>query len=124
MPRKRIVTGQKVSAAKATRAKELRQNMTVAEQRLWQQLRANRLDGWHFRRQQVIDGFIVDFYCHQAGLIIEVDGPIHETQREADAEREAILQAGDLQVLRFTNQQVMNDMPAVLREIKEVLDAG
>ena len=96
--------------------------MTPAERRLWQQLRANRLDNWHFRRQQIIAGFIVDFYCHRAKLVIEVDGPIHDKQQEADAEREAILRALGLTVLRFTNRQVMNDMPAVLSNIREVLD--
>jgi len=61
MNKKNIITGQKVSPEKLERAKELRREMTPAERRLWQRLRANRLDGWHFRRQQVIDGFIVDF---------------------------------------------------------------
>jgi very-short-patch-repair endonuclease len=122
--RKNIIIGQKVTEQKAQRARELRQKMTPAERRLWQQLRANRLDNWHFRRQQIIDGFIVDFYCHRAGLVIEVDGPIHEDQQEADAEREAILRARELTILRFTNRQVMNDMPSVLQEIRSVLNAG
>lgn len=123
MTRKNIITGQKVTEQKVRRAKELRQKMTPAEQRLWQQLRANRLDGWHYRRQQIIEGFIVDFYCHRAGLVIEVDGPIHARQQAADAERETILRARGLTVLRFTNRQVMNDMRTVLQEIRRVLDA-
>ena len=124
MTHENIITGQKVTAEKAQRARELRQNMTPAEQRLWQQLRANRLDDWHFRRQQIIDGFIVDFYCNRARLVIEVDGPIHQKQQAADAEREAILRARGLTILRFTNRQVMNDMPTVLQEIRGVLDAA
>jgi very-short-patch-repair endonuclease len=123
MPAKNIVIGQKVTTEKAQRAKELRQEMTPAERQLWQQLRANRLDNWHFRRQQIIAGFIVDFYCHQAGLVVEVDGPIHEHQSEADVERDTILRAHSLTVLRFTNRQVMNDMKTVLREIRAVLPA-
>ncbi len=123
MPAKNIIVGQNVTAEKAQRAKELRKNMTPAEHALWQKLRANRLDDWHFRRQQIIDGFIVDFYCHQAALVIEVDGPIHENQQDADAERETILKARGLTILRFTNRQVMNDMTAVLSRIREVLDA-
>lgn len=121
MPTKNIVIGQKITAEKAQRAKELRREMTPAERQLWQQLRANRLDNWHFRRQQIIAGFIVDFYCHQAGLVVEVDGPIHDDQPEADAERDTILGAHGLTVLRFTNRQVMNDMSTVLREIRAVL---
>lgn len=119
-----IITNQKITPEKQELARQLRQNMTPAERLLWQELRANRLDGYHFRRQQIIDGFIVDFYCHRAALIIEVDGPIHETQKEADAEREAVLQGRSLSILRFTNQQVMNSMSSVLREIRAHLQSG
>mgnify|MGYP001252608911 CR=1 FL=1 len=79
---KQIVTGQKVSAAKEARAKELRREMTPAEGKLWMGLRANRLEGFHFRRQQVIEPYIVDFYCHQAALVIEVDGGVLVTGGE------------------------------------------
>ena len=121
MPVKNIVTGQKVTQAKLQRAKELRRQMTPAERRLWQRLRANRLDGFHFRRQQIIAGFIVDFYCHQANLIIEVDGPIHDDRRAADEEREAVLCSGELRVLRFTNAQILQELPSVLDTIREAL---
>ncbi|WKZ37082.1 MAG: DUF559 domain-containing protein [Anaerolineales bacterium] len=73
MPIKNIVTGQKVAKEKLERAKELRREMTPAEKILWQELRANKL-GVRFRRQQVIQGFIVDFYCHKSALVVEVDG--------------------------------------------------
>ena len=123
MPRKNIVIGQKVQSEKVAQAQELRDNMTPAERYLWQHLRANRLDGWHFRRQQIIDGFIVDFYCHQADLVIEVDGPIHELQEAADAEREAVLTRSGLVVLRFTNREVMGNVHLVLRKIRAALPA-
>ena len=83
MPVKDINPGQKVTKEKQERAKELRRNMTPAEKILWHELRANKL-GVHFRRQQIIAGFIVDFYCHKAGLVIEVDGDIHDFQKEED----------------------------------------
>ena len=118
---KNIITNQKITPEKQELARQLRQNMTLAERLLWQELRANRLDGYHFRRQQIIDGFIVDFYCHRAALIVEVDGPIHEAQKEADTEREAILKGRGLSILRFTNQQVMNDMKQVLSEVRQFL---
>jgi very-short-patch-repair endonuclease len=73
MPAKNIIPGQKVSRKKLQRSRELRREMTPAEKLLWQELRANKL-GTHFRRQQVIAGFIVDFYCHKADLVVEVDG--------------------------------------------------
>ncbi|MFP4120840.1 MAG: endonuclease domain-containing protein [Coleofasciculus sp.] len=96
-----IVIGQKVTSAKVRRAKELRRQMTPEEKILWQHLRANRLNGFHCRRQQIIDGFIADFYCHAARLVIEVDGKIHQHQAEYDAERDRVLSARGLQLLRI-----------------------
>ena len=94
--------------------------MTGAEATLWAQLRANRLDGLRFRRQQVIEGFIVDFYCDILRLIIEVDGPIHDVQFEADREREDALTGRNPRVLRFTNDEVMHDLPGVLAQIRAI----
>ena len=68
-----IVVGQKVTSVKVQRAKELRRNMTPEERLLWENLRRNKL-GFHFRRQQIIDSYIADFHCHQAGLVVETDG--------------------------------------------------
>ncbi len=116
-----IVTNQRIADTTRQRALEMRQNMTPPEHRLWSELRANRLDGWHFRRQQIIDGFIVDFYCHKAGLIIEVDGPIHDSQQDMDAEREAVFLDRGLKILRFTNDQVINEMPSVLEDVRQSL---
>jgi very-short-patch-repair endonuclease len=75
------------------------------------------LSGLHFRRQQIIDRFIVDFYCHQHALIVELDGGIHDLQKEFDAEREAYLIARGFRVIRFTNQEISKDLPAVLEKI-------
>ena len=77
MKPRNIIIGQKVSPEKIKRAKELRKNMTPAEKMLWQQLRAKRFNGLKFRRQQIIEGFIVDFYCHFLCLVIKNDGKIH-----------------------------------------------
>ena len=112
-----VIRGQKVDRVKLQRAKELRQTMTVAEKLLWAQLRANRLGGFHFRRQQVIEGFIVDFYCHRAGLIIEVDGKIHEGQLDRDQERERILTDKGLRIIRVTNREVETGLSDVLDRI-------
>ena len=121
MPKKNIVTGQKVDPKKQARARELRRSMTPAERRLWHRLRADRLGGSHFRRQQIIAGFIVDFYCHKAGLVIEVDGPIHAQQKSEDTTRTAAISDHGLKVLRFSNQDVMNDLNGVLGRISEDL---
>lgn len=112
-----VVLGQKVDRAKVMRAKELRRDMTEEEKLLWKELRTNRLQGLHFRRQQVISGFIVDFYCHSARLVVEVDGGIHQEQNEYDTERDWLLQARGLRVLRIRNDDVRNHMSAVLDRI-------
>jgi very-short-patch-repair endonuclease len=117
MPQKSIITGQHITSAKAQRTRELRREMTPAERLLWAQLRANRLQGFHFRRQQIIEPFIVDFYCHQANLVIEVDGDVHAGQQDYDRQREEQLQAHGLHVLRFTNREVVNQLDEVLQTI-------
>ncbi len=120
MPIKNIVTGQKVTKEKLQRAKELRREMTPAEIILWEELRANKL-GVHFRRQQVIQGFIVDFYCHKSALVVEVDGDIHDLQQEEDARREKALSEMGLRIVRFRNAEVMRDVSAVVGKIRELV---
>jgi very-short-patch-repair endonuclease len=112
-----IVMGRK-SAQKQECAHAMRREMTDAEAALWEQLRRNRCGGLHFRRQQVIDGFIADFYCHAAGLVIEVDGGIHENQSDYDAMRDSIITAHGLRVVRFKHERILNDLTAVLAEIQ------
>jgi very-short-patch-repair endonuclease len=119
---KNTVIGQTITTEKRQRAKELRQNMTPEEALLWRELRTNKLAGWHFRRQQIIDGFIVDFYCHAASLIVEVDGGIHETQKEQDAERDAHLISRGFRILRLTNDEVNKDLQGVLQKILEKIN--
>ena len=121
MPIKNIVTNQRVTKEKLQRAKELRRDMTPAEKMLWEELRANKL-GVHFRRQQIIEGFIVDFYCHKASLVIEVDGDIHDLQREEDARREKALSELGLMVIRFRNDEVARDLSGVVERIKQFIE--
>jgi len=94
--------------------------MTEAEQILWQRLRANRLSGWHFRRQQVIGGFIVDFYCHAASLAVEVDGPVHAMQTGYDVERDRVLTAYGLRVLRLKNRDVLDNIESASQKILDL----
>lgn len=112
-----IVIGQKVNPLKIQRAKELRRQMTEAEKILWHHLRTNKLNGLHFRRQQVIDGFIVDFYCHAAGVVIEVDGSVHLQQVEYDARRDQVLSLRGLRVMRIMNEEVKQNLDKVLARI-------
>ena len=120
MPIKNIIPGQRVTKVKLQRAKELRSDMTPAENILWQELRANKL-GVHFRRQQIIAGFIVDFYCHQASLVVEVDGDIHDLQQEEDARREKVLIEMGLTVVRFRNEDVIKDLPRIVERIRGLI---
>ena len=122
MPVKNIIPGQRVTKEKLQRAKELRRDMTPAEKILWEELRANKL-GVHFRRQQVIAGFIVDFYCHKAALVVEVDGDIHDLQQEEDARREKALSELGLRIVRFRNDEVVRELSAVVGKIKESVTA-
>ena len=119
MPVKNIIPGQTVTKEKLQRARELRREMTSSEKLLWQELRSNKL-GVHFRRQQIIAGFIVDFYCHKAALVVEVDGEIHDLQQEEDARREKALSEMGLKIVRFRNEEILNNLPIVVKRIKEL----
>ncbi len=114
-----LVRGQRVGPVKAQRSKELRRQMTQAESILWAALRTNRLAGYHFRRQQLIAGFIADFYCHAARLVVEVDGSVHRQQAERDAGRDAVLAAHGLRVMRVSNEEVQSNLAGVLARIVE-----
>ncbi len=104
------------------RAKELRENMTEAEQMLWSCLSKNQL-GVRFKAQHPIANFIADFYCHRHKLVIEVDGGIHNSdeQKGRDGFRNEELNALEIAVLRFTNEEVKNDLENVLKTIKDKL---
>ncbi|MEL6163736.1 MAG: endonuclease domain-containing protein [Cyanobacteria bacterium J06628_3] len=101
-------------------ARKLRKNLTPAEARLWAALRNKQLEGLRFRTQHPVGNFILDFYCPSCKLVVEVDGEIHAYQTEYDDARTTKLTNFGYRVLRFTNEQVMNDLPSVLAEIKRV----
>jgi len=103
---------------------QFRDNHTAAEAAMWEIVRDKRLAGFKFRRQHKIGPFIVDFYCHAANLAVEVDGPIHQQRREEDARRTAWLTSIGLQVIRFANEEVMNDKEPVRQRILQELGAG
>jgi very-short-patch-repair endonuclease len=99
----------------------MRKTPTPAEDALWRRLRNRQLCGAKFRRQHPVDHFIVDFYCPEASLAIELDGAIHEQTKEADALRQAHLESLGLRFLRFTNDEVINDVDRVLATIAQHL---
>ena len=106
-----------------TLARELRANQTEAESCLWSLLRNRQMHGFKFRRQHQFGDYIADFYCHEAQLVIECDGSIHETNEnwQHDQARDAYMVGQGLRVLRFKNEEVLNNTVDVLRKIAECL---
>lgn len=107
------------------RARELRNNMTEAEQVLWKRLRRKQISGLPFYRQKPLAHYIVDFYCAKAMLVIELDGSQHDAQdaRQYDAVRTNTLEAMGLRVLRFDNRQVLQELEAVIGAIFAAAEA-
>ena len=99
------------------RARELRHPTTPAEQKLWKHLRDRRLGGAKFRRQHPVGRFIVDFYCADCRLVIEIDGDSHAGQADYDAARTAWLREQGYTVIRFTNREVDQQIDALLEAI-------
>ena len=106
------------------RAKELHREMTPAEAKLWKHLRAHRMGDVHFRNQHAIGNYIVDFVAPRKKLIIELDGSQHLEQEEYDEERSAFLKSKGYRVLRFWNNDVLEDTDSVLRIIWDTLKTG
>lgn len=100
-------------------ARRLRKEMTEAERMLWVRISKKQLDGARFRRQHPIGDYIADFYCHELKLVIEVDGRVHETRQEYDRQRTEEMTLGGITVIRFTNDDIIHDMEAVLMKIKQ-----
>jgi very-short-patch-repair endonuclease len=105
-----------------TRAKELRHDPTPAEVKLWARLRAHRMDNVHFRNQHAIGNYIVDFCAPRRKLIIELDGSQHFEQEEHDTERTEFLKSKGYKVLRFWNDDVMNNIDSVLNVVWDALN--
>jgi len=95
--------------------------MTDAERRLWHHIRDRQLGGWKFRRQHPVGSFIVDFICVEKKVVIEVDGGQHAENEDADTRRSAYLKKMGYQVLRFWNNEVLQETEAVLTTIFDSL---
>jgi very-short-patch-repair endonuclease len=104
-----------------SRRRELRQNQTDAEQKLWQILRGRQISGFKFKRQFGYGSYILDFYCHEGRLAIELDGGQHATASGYDALRTQYLNAHHIKVLRFWNNEVLQNHEGVLRVILNTL---
>jgi very-short-patch-repair endonuclease len=109
------------SAGAGEGTRTLRRDMTEAEKRLWQILRSRQTEGYRFRRQVPIGGFIADFVCHAARLIVEIDGAQHDLSSEAEASRTRFLEAEGYRVLRFWNNEVLDNPEGVRAAIADAL---
>ncbi len=106
------------------RARSLRKNQTLAESLLWSKLRSRQLSGCKFRRQHPIDNYILDFYCSEAHLAVEIDGSQHTNteNKKMDDIRTAFLMQKGIQVIRFWNNDVLNHLEDVIAEIDATLN--
>ena len=120
----RLTSNHNASAKTFENARFLKKAMTPAESLLWRNLRGSRLNGLKFRRQHPIKTYILDFYCHEKQLAIEIDGDIHNKpeNRIYDEVRTKELHDLNIQVIRFSNQEVLNNISEVLKRIKEKLN--
>jgi very-short-patch-repair endonuclease len=100
-------------------SRELRKNMTAAENALWSRIRGRQIKNCQFYRQKIIGNYIVDFYCPKAKLVIELDGGQHCSNegKEKDAQRDAYLAHSGLKVLRFSDTAVFENLEGILEEI-------
>jgi len=107
---------------KTQQARKFRKNPTETEKIMWDLLRDRQLANKKFRRQHLVSGFIIDFYCPENKLAIEIDGSVHLNKKEYDQEREKILKNIGINFLRFSNQDVLKEPKKVLLRIKEQLN--
>lgn len=121
--KQRIKTMQPYNKNLKYNARQLRNNMTEAEQKLWLRLRQKQILGLQFYRQKPILNFIVDFYCPAASLIIECDGSQHLNEKglQYDLVRDQALTQLNLTVLRFNNLQILHELDAVIQTIENVI---
>ena len=113
-------------------ARELRSNQTKAEATFWDYVRNRRFHGYKFTRQYIVEYkiltnsakyFIVDFYCHEKKLIVEIDGEIHKYQLQADKEREEILKVYKYKIIRFQNGEILDDWSNASKKLLAELDS-
>lgn len=104
------------------KSRYLRKSQTKEEAILWEELRDNKL-GYKFRRQHPIDRFILDFYCFDKKLVIELDGSVHNKEtKDYDIARKEFIESKDIKIIRFWNSEIIKDLPKVIFKIKKELN--
>ena len=103
-------------------SRRLRKEQTAAEKIIWEQLRKRKFNNFKFRRQHVIEGFVLDFYCHELKLGIEVDGGIHLRRKNYDALRQELIEAKGITIIRVSNLEISENKKALLNKLKDVIE--
>ena len=120
----RIMKLTRIKPQAKQRSRKLRREMTQAERMLWKGLRKKQMNHYKFRRQHPFGIYVLDFVCLEASLVIEVDGGQHQERMEHDQDRTLWLEQHGFRVLRFWNNEVMNNLDAVLDVIIQALNSG
>jgi len=102
-------------------ARELRKEQTPEEALVWDKLRSRKFKGLKFRRQHVIEGFVVDFYCHELRLAVEIDGPVHNKQKDYDTLRQMLIESKNIRFIRITNNEVHRNINILLNRIDQYI---
>ena len=102
-------------------ARKMRVNLTIPEKILWEKIKAKKIEGHRFRIQHPIHRYILDFYCHEKKLAIEIDGDIHKIRKDNDEYRDEYLKSAGIMTIRFKNEDVINNIDYVLSEIRKYL---
>jgi len=103
-------------------ARYLRKDATKTEKIMWELLRRRKFTGLKFRRQHVIEGFVLDFYCHELRLGIEIDGSIHAKRKDYDQIRQEIIESEGITIIRFTNKEILKNKKLVLEKLKRLIE--
>lgn len=106
---------------KKTFARRLRKEQTKAEKIVWELLRNRKFKKYKFRRQHVIEGFVLDFYCHEIRLGIEVDGSIHLRRKDYDELRQEVIESKGIVITRITNKEIREDKRLILKKLEKLL---
>lgn len=112
-----------MTSERAAFARTLRKHQTKSEDIVWERLRGSRFHGAKFRRQAPFDRYVADFYCHSSKLVVELDGKQHLDRADYDAARTEVIERMGVSVIRFTNEEVADDLDAVLARIHAALRA-
>jgi len=102
-------------------ARRLRKEQTKAEKIVWELLRNRKFKKYKFRRQHVIEGFVLDFYCHELKLGIEIDGGIHLSRKEYDELRQEVIESKGVYIIRITNNEIKENKRSILKKLETIL---